>query len=50
MRPLIALLIATVLVLACGGGASGGYGSPPKAPPASGAPASGSSAPYDYGY
>ncbi len=49
MRPLIALLIATVLVLACGG-ASGGYGSPPKAPPASGAPASGSSAPYDYGY
>ncbi len=50
MRPLIALMIVTVLVLACGGGSNGGYGSPLEAPPASGAPASGSSAPYDYGY
>lgn len=57
MRALIGLVVAFAVVAACGGGASGGYGTPTNAAPAvTSAPAAspagpGSTySPDDYGY
>lgn len=57
MRTLIGLIVACVVVAACGGGASGGYGTPinvtpavTNAPAASPAGPGSTYSPDDYGY